>query len=146
MPSRKTLKSVVRSLTESFASLTNHVGDDYVMGHVVYTAWQTGGTNLRVDLLSGQIEPSPLSVPPVQDAIRAYVAWLPRLVKQSNSDVQFVKAAHLEITVNPTVRRHHAEGAFVESPFTCTIQITDDRGKVYSHTVSDWWYPEMTPI
>lgn len=38
MPSHKTLKSVVRGLAESFTSLMNYWGDDYVMGHVVYAA------------------------------------------------------------------------------------------------------------
>jgi hypothetical protein len=39
MPIRKTLKSVARSLAESFTGLVNCIGDDYVMGHVVQTAW-----------------------------------------------------------------------------------------------------------
>ena len=53
MPSHKTLKSVARSLADSFTSLMNFAGDDYVMGHAVLAAWQTGATEFRVDLLTG---------------------------------------------------------------------------------------------
>ena len=54
MASHKTLKSVVRNFAESFASLSNHRGDDYVMGHLVYAAWETKGRRCRVDLLIRQ--------------------------------------------------------------------------------------------
>ena len=50
MASHKTLKSVATSLAQSFTSLMNYSGDDYVTGHLVYAAWQTGGTECRVDL------------------------------------------------------------------------------------------------
>jgi len=71
MPSHKTLKSVVRSLVESFTSLMNYRGNDYVMGHVLYAAWATGATELCVDLLTGQASPSPLLDPPVREGSQA---------------------------------------------------------------------------
>ena len=66
MASHKALKSVVRSLAESFTSLMNYAGDDYVMGHVVYAAWSSGSTGFQVDLLSGATDSSPLLVPEVR--------------------------------------------------------------------------------
>ena len=33
----------------------------------------------------------------------------------------------------------------VGTPATGMIRIVDDRGKVNSHTIADWWYPERTP-
>ena len=145
MASHKSLKSVVRSMVDSFTSLMNYSGDDYVMGHIVYAAWATGGTELRVDLVTGRASPSPLLVPLVRDAVARYVAWFPAMVKDSNSDMQFVTAAELLVTVDPSQRRNLAGSSFQESPFRCSVRITDDRGKVYEHEVDEWWYPEKSP-
>lgn len=145
MPSRKTLKSVVASLAQSFTSLMNYVGDDYVMGHIVCAAWATGSTRLRVDLLSGATDGSSLWVPEVRDAVAGYVKRLPALVLGSNSSLDFVAAAELVLTVDPTIRRPAGETGFHESPFTCTARVVDDRGKAYVHAIEGWWFPEKAP-
>ena len=145
MPSHKTLKSVVRSLAESYTSLMNHWYDDYVMGHIVWAAWQSGATSMRADLLSRRIDPSPLWVLPAHISINSMMFDFPDLVARSNSSVEFIKSAELIITVDPTMRRPHEGTDLWESPFTCTVTIVDDRGKTYSHTIADWWYPERNP-
>lgn len=145
MPKHKTLKSVVASLAQSFTSCMNYVGDDYVMGHIVWAAWATGATRLRVDLLSGATDGSPLWVPEVRDAVAGYVKRLPTLVLGSSSSVDFVAAAELVVTVDPTTRRPAGEKGHQESPFTCTVRIVDDRGKEYVHEIRDWWLPEKVP-
>ena len=142
MASHKPLKSVVRSLAESFTSLMNYRADDYIMGHVVLAAWSTGARELRVDLLSGATDASALLTPPVRDSVARYVEWLPDIVRRSNSDLEFVTEAELLVSIDPTTRRPHGDA--YESPFTCTVRIVDDRGKVYSHRIQDWWYPEKT--
>jgi hypothetical protein len=142
MATHKTLKSVVRNLAESFISLMNYRGDDYVLGHVVFAAWQSGGTGFRADLLTGAVDVSPLLVPTVRDSVASYVKWLPEMVRRSNSDPSFVAEAELLVTVDPHTRRTHGTSGFFESPFTCTVWIVDDRGKEYSHRISGWWYPE----
>lgn len=142
MATYKTLKSVVRSVAESFTSLMNHRGNDYVMGHIIRAAWETNATGFRVDLLTGATDSSPLLVPHVRDSIASQVRWLPDLVHRSNSDLQFIVQAELIVSVDPKVRRPHGDSGFYESPFTCTVRIVDDRGKVYSHDISAWWYPE----
>lgn len=142
MATHKTLKSVVRSVAESFTSLMNYRDDDYVMGHVVRAAWRTNATEFRVDLLTGATDSSPLLVPPVRDSVAGYVQWLPDTVQRSNSDLKFISEAELIVSVDPEVRRPHRVSGSYESPFTCTVRLVDDRGKVYSHRISDWWYPE----
>jgi hypothetical protein len=144
MASHKTLKSVVRGLAESFTSLMNYVADDYVMGHVVYAAWASGATGFRVNLLTGATDPSPLLVWQVRESVSRLVKWLPDILRRSNSSLAFVREAELEITVDPTTRRRCANG-FCESPFSCTVRIVDDRGKVYLYCIQDWWYPEKVP-
>ena len=145
MASHKALKSVVRGVAESFTSLMNYAGDDYVMGHVVHTAWATGATEFRVDLLSGKTDDSPLLAGHVGDAVRRQVEWLPDLIRRSKADLDFVTKAELVVTVDPIIRRPLHGSAFYESPYTCTVRIIDDRGKEYSHCIRDWWYPEKVP-
>lgn len=145
MATHKTLKSVVRNVVESFTSLMNYRGDDYVMGHVVRAAWLTEAKQFRVDLLTGATDTSPLLVPHVRDSIASYVQRLPDTIRRSNSDLKFVSEAELLVSVDPATRRPHGNSGFYESPFTCTVRIVDDRGKVYSHRISDWWYPEKVP-
>ena len=67
------------------------------------------------------------------------------MVHQSNSDPNFVREAELLVTVDPQAPRRHGTSEFFESPFTCTVRVVDDRGKEYSHRISDWWYPERVP-
>ncbi len=145
MASHKSLKSVVRSFAESFTSLMNYRGDDYVMGHIVYAAWSTGATGFRVDLLRGTMDDSPLLGGVVRESLARYVQWFPDIVRRSNSDLRFVAEAELLVTVDPIVRRLRSDSQFYESPFSCTVRIVDDRGKEYSHRIEDWWYPEKVP-
>lgn len=145
MASHKTLKSVVRSLAESFTSLMNYSGDDYVLGHLVYTAWKTGATTCHVDLINGLIDPSPLVIPPVQESIMHYVRWLPDLVNRSQSEMSFIASAELVITIDPNNRWPYRKTNFQESPFSCAVRIMDDRGKIYAHRITGWWYPEKKP-
>lgn len=145
MASHKALKSVVRSQAESFTSLMNYHGDDYVMGHIILAAWHTGATSLRVHLLTGDTDSSPLLTPEVRDSIARYVQLFPDLVRRSNSSLDFVSDAELVINVDPTERRGGFTNPFLSSPYTCEARIVDDRGKVYAHRISGWWYPEKNP-
>ena len=145
MASHKTLASVVTSLAQSFTSLMNYQGDDYVMGHIVHAAWSSGSTRFRVDLLSGATDSSPLLVPLVRDSVVRYVGWFPDIVRRSESSMEFIVEAELLITVDPTTRRPCGHAGFLESPFTCTVRIIDDRRKLYLHEIKDWWYPEKVP-
>jgi hypothetical protein len=142
MPSHKVLKGIVRSFVESFASSMNYSEDDYVMGHIVEAARRTGATELRVNILTGQLSSSPLAVRPVKASIERRVSYFPQFVAGSSSSMEFITAAEMVITVDPTKNRPVPGSKYLESPFTCTLSIVDDRGKVYSYTLSDWWYPE----
>lgn len=143
MPSHKVLKSVVVSVAGSFTSLMNYSDGDYVMGHLVRAVWASGDPELHVDLLSGHASPEPLLVKPVADAVRRYADWFPELVSRHRSTMDFVSKAHLVVRFDPTVKRPvRLHSTCLESPYTCTVSITDDRGKVYAASLSGWWFPE----
>jgi len=57
--------------------------------------------------------------------------------------MDFVSSAIMtvEFELNQT-RPYLNDNQIIESPFTCEIIITDDRGKEYKHKHKGWWFPE----
>lgn len=142
MATHKSLQGVVGNVVGSFTSQLNHVDGDYVLGHVVRAAWESGGTELRVDLLSGAIEPTPLAVPAVRAAVAHYVFIFPGLVASSGSDMAFVAAVEMVITVDPSERVDLFRRSGQKSPYRCAVCVTDNRGKLYAFEERGWWSPE----
>jgi hypothetical protein len=139
----KVLRGVAHSLAHSFTSLMNYVGNDYVMGHLLRRARDTGEATLRVDVLTGWASPPALLSHEIAGSVRRYCEWFPKLVASHKSDMQFVRAARLSVSFDLSKRRpvRHAPD-LVESPYVCSVEIEDDRGKTWSAEVRDWWYPE----
>jgi hypothetical protein len=143
MAQYKVLRGVANSFAHSFTSLMNYVGNDYVMGHLLRRARETGEAVLNVDLLAGSDSPSALLTSEVAGSVRRYVEWFPKLVIRHKTEMQYVRAARLSVTFELSTRRpvRHAPD-LEESPYVCRVEIEDDRGKVWSSEVRDWWYPE----
>ena len=141
----KVLKSVAHSFGHSFVSLLNYANDDYVMGHLLTAARSTRSSTLLVDILTGKAAPETLLVPPVRDSIRRYCKWFPDLVARHRTEMIFIATARMTVSFNLTVERpvRHAPN-LIESPFLCSVEIEDDRGKVWRAEIKDWWFPEAT--
>ena len=146
MPRHKTLKSVARSIADSFISGLNYRDDDYVMGHLVVAAQRTESSVLEVDLLSGESRPAELLSPPVLESIESYRRRFKDLVTRSQSDPGFVASAQLRIDFDLTkTKRVRSYGRGTpQSPYRCTVTIVDDRGRKYSAAVTGWWSPGPT--
>ncbi len=143
MPGYKVLRSVARSVADQFTSLTNYVGDDYVMGHLLKAARESGEKVLTVDLLTGRAKPPALLAPDVARSVAWYSNNFPDLVRRSGSDISFVREARMTVSFDISVRRPRYRGdRLPESPYRCDVLITDDRGKQFAASVSGWWYPE----
>ena len=143
---RKVLKSVARSVADSFTSLMNWGGDDYVMGYILNAARQSGRTTLEIDLLSAQASPEELLTPPVRRAVETYSARFRSLVTASGSDPSFIAAARLKLQFDISVAEpvRHASHLH-QSPYVCTTTIEDDRAKLYESVLTGWWFPEVEP-
>jgi hypothetical protein len=139
----KVLQSVAHSFAHSFTSLMNYAGDDYVMGHLLRRARESGETSLVVDILTGSASPPALLRGETGRSVRRYCEWFPKLVASHKSEMQFIRAAQMSVTFELSERRpvRHAPG-LEESPYVCRVQIEDDRGKTWSAELRDWWYPE----
>ena len=143
MPSHKKLQSVSRSIADSFTSLMNYRGTDYVMGHLLKAARASGTGRLEVDLLSGTASPEALLVPPVAGSVYAYCRDFQSLVERSGSDITFVRKAVMSMEFDISISRPYANAThLMESPYTCVVAIEDDRGNMYPTELKGWWYPE----
>jgi hypothetical protein len=142
MPSRKKLQVVAHNVVESFLSQLNYWYRDYVIGHVIRAAWDTGATNLQLDLLSGKTNQSALLSRPVSESLNSYVKDFPDLVRRTQSDMEFIKTAEFEITVDPKTKRLYRGTNILESPYTCLVRIVDDKNEIYTYTKSDWAFPD----
>jgi hypothetical protein len=145
LPSHKALKGIVHSFVQSLTSELTWYDGDYFIGHIIKAGWRTGATELKSNILTGQIDPSPLLTRPVTETINRYVKNFPSLVTRSQSSIEFIVSAELIITVDPIKKRPNITIKSTESPFTCTLRILDKRGKIYSYTLDDWWIPESEP-
>ena len=105
MLSHKRLKGLARDLVESFNSSMNYVKNDHVVGHIILATLRTGAAELHANLLTGQMEPSPLLVQPVIDSIQQLVRRFPDQVKRCNSSMDFVRSAELIVTIDPAKKR-----------------------------------------
>jgi len=143
MASHKVLRSVTRSLADSFTSLMNYRGDDYVMGHLLTAARASGASSLHVDLLRGEGTPAELMIGPVAGSVMDYCASFPSLVQRSGSDIAFVQAAELNLDYDLAVSRpYRLFPSVIESPYVCLVTIQDDRGRYYESRLTGWWFPE----
>ena len=146
MPKHKVLKSVVRSLADSFTSLMNYWQDDYVMGHLLSAARDSGQTTLKVDLMSGSAGPHELLVSPVAQSVKSYCDDFRDLVKRSGADPAFVASATLQVEFDTSVELPLHRGSQIkQSPYVCTAILEDDRGKTYESRLTGWWFPEKKP-
>jgi hypothetical protein len=146
VPKRKVLKSVARSVADSFTSLMNYWQDDYVMGHLLTAARQSGKTTLAVDLLSGISSPDDLLTPPVASSVKRYCDDFRGLVIRSGADPAFVTSATLQVAFDTSISLPlHRDTLYEQSPYVCLVRVVDDRGKIYESTLKGWWFPEKLP-
>ena len=143
----KVLKSVAHSFGHSFTSLMNYRGDDYVMGHLLRRAQEVGEDTLFVDILAAKAAPRSLLVKEVAASVDAYCDWFPRMIEAHRTEMKYVRGARMTIQFDLRTRRpvRHAP-AYYESPFTCRVEIEDNRGKIWAAELKDWWYPESGTV
>jgi hypothetical protein len=137
--SLKALKSVAHDEVESFTSLMNYWGNNYVMELIIISAWNTGKSELKIDFINGKTNITPLMTLPVRQSVNSYIIKFPDFVKRSQSDISVVKKAEMTITIqhfqDSSNQHQKPRSAF----YHCKFEIVDDRGKIYSYEKKDWW-------
>ena len=147
MAQYKTLKSVTHNFIHSFLSLMNFYKDDYTLGHIQKQMMLTGLNKLEIDILKNEIKPIEVLTEPIQKSIDGYIKWFPRLIKDSNSDLDLIKEAKLTIEFDLSKSRICSFAPEkIENPYICIFSIIDDRDKEYKYEFKDWWFPEAFVI
>lgn len=142
----KVIKSAAHNFGHSFVSTMNYLADDYVMSHLARAAVASGEAELRVDLISGHAEPAALVTPPVSESIEDRLVWFPHLLASHGITPSVICGAKMSIRYD--LARRSPDMAFpgyFQMPFTCTVEILDDRGKVHVGEVRDWWSADERP-
>jgi hypothetical protein len=141
----KVLKSVAHNIGHSFTSLMNYAGDDYVMGHILRLARQSGVDTLTIDFVKEEAGPPELLAEPISEIPGRYTQFFWDLVRRQGSDRSSVRAATLVLRYNLAINRPlHRNPALMESPYECDVRITDTRGKNYAAHFHAWWSPERS--
>jgi len=142
----KVLKSIAHNLGHSFTSLMNYYYNDYIMGHLLARARETGLSELKLDFIRKTAEPKDLNVPPISESVNNYFESFPDFVQKSGSHLKYISSANMTISYDLNVYRP-LDGVLqlTASPYKCYVEIIDDRGKAYTAQFKGWWYPEKTP-
>jgi hypothetical protein len=142
----KVLKSVAHNLGHSFTSLMNYRQDDYVMGHILTRARETGSSDLILDFVRKTAEPKTLNVGPIARSVKNYFERFPQLLRQEGSDPRYISSTKVHISYDLAVSRPvRGSPGLLESPYKCRVEIIDDRGKKYTAELTGWWYPQKIP-
>lgn len=136
MPSRKPLKSVARSVADSFTSLMNYFDNGYVLDHLVEAAHTSRKTKLEVDLLRSTAGPPELLTEPVRKSVEYYCAGFSELVERSGSDPSMVTSATLTVEIQLDGPQALPRS---RTRVDCTTTIVDDRGKAYETVLTQAW-------
>src|SRR2546425_10076739 len=100
----KAIRSAVHNFGHSFTSTLNYVGDDHVMTHLLRAAVRLGKNQLRVNLLSGTVEPDGFVNSDVRQSIDAYVRWFPQHLSAHRVEAKAIVRADMSIMFDPTRR------------------------------------------
>lgn len=143
MASHKVLKSISHNFSHSFISLTNYVGNDYFLGHLLKRVHKTNLNKIEIDVLNGSASPQELLTESMRFSIDNHKNWFSSLVVDSCSSMTFIVKATLTITFDiKRIDSQEFKNRVLPSPFECVMIITDDKGREYKSVHSDWWFPE----
>lgn len=136
----KVLPSIAHNVAQALTRPSHeHEDDRHLLGDLLGDARKTGQSTLRVDLMTGDATPDALVTRSLARAMARYVQGFPALVAGHGSDMQYVKAARLQITFDLAGERpaEDASGR-KESPYTLRVEIDDDRGKTWHAELHGW--------
>jgi hypothetical protein len=137
MASRRVLTGVAESTARAFSSRNNDLDGWWVPG-LLLDAMPAADPDYALDLLSGVAtpEPSEAGLRLLGPAWARYLVWL---LDRYGVARRYVESANLSMRFDRTrlVHSHiyevHARP--LDHPFTCRVEITDDRGRIHARSV-----------
>jgi hypothetical protein len=143
----KVLHSIAHNFGQSFVGASRARADDHLLEHLLADCRRTQERTLWVDIFTGEAKPDVLVSRTLARALERYVREFPDLVAGAHTDMQVVKAARMELTFDLSTERPRADATNrLESPYVCTVEIDDDRGKTWTAELRGWCAPEMRGV
>ena len=146
MPSRRILKSVAHDVSEALVSRNDDLGGYWTLGQLLAHVLASNNPSFKVDLVCGTSTPSLIGTPlsPLPSSW-AGIFWknvehqkVPRaLVARATAALDFELTRGRPAALHPSL---------VEYPFTCRLQIEDDRGRTYTGTTEAWCFPHNPAV
>lgn len=139
MPKHKVLKSVAHNVADSFVSLMNWGGDDYVMGVLLTNAYDTGVCEYFIDFISGAHSDVFLKKQ-LKHVVEHYSKMFWGNIESQGATKEFVKSARLEVSFNlAKTRPVYGSSKSKESPYSCKVMLIDDKAVDHGVVLTGWW-------
>ena len=145
MPKYKNIKSVAHNLGHSFLSDMNSVGSGRAFTMVADAIYQAAKAAqvpvVRIDLISGTIEPSAIETKPIREAVAHYRRRLPELAVSQSVEPRMIRHATLTLQFDLTAGRPGKYYPEREIPkVEALVEIFDDRGTRHEAHPTNWPY------
>ena len=137
------LRSAAHHFADSFCSRTNLVDDASLgrpsfMGYMITLSEEHHVSELRIDILTGETEPSALRTPAMLTVVEYYREWWPKLLARHDVPFDRIRQTKLHLTLDMP-RRSRSSVFRNEVPYMCEVEVLDDMGVVRRGRVSDAW-------
>jgi hypothetical protein len=116
-------------------------GKAYVMvpDEIYRVAKAANEPRVRIDLMTGQVEPPALATKLIRESAEMYTRKLPHLLESQSVQPQMVRSAFLDLTfdlANPRASLYHPHEDL--PTFECTVTLDDDRGISHDAHPTNW--------
>jgi len=136
MPTRKDLKGICAGIAFSFSSRNNDVDGYWAMGILYKVASEAGTNKFKLNLMSGESDPSFKYSWRVASPFYEYL--IQQIAKKGLEEFQVTDAiVELEFGIQPTTRQESYRPTLGEI-FSCRVIITDDLGKEHIFEKHSW--------
>ena len=139
----KNIKSVAHNIGHSFLSDMNMLGSGrafvLVPEEIYWVAKAANEATVRIDLITGEVEPPAVATPNVTESAAIYARKLPDLLLSQSVEPQMVRSAFLQLEfdfANPGVSR--SEPTLELPNVRCTVVLDDDRGISHEAHPENW--------
>lgn len=135
----KNISSALHNFADSFTSDSNVGEGDVSLAYLARRAIRTHQGEFWFDILEGTCGPVELAIPPVDASVKAYTAWLPKLLESQNIHRAVLRSVSLTLTFDLTrVSRSIGFPDSSEMPVDCVVSAIDDRGKGHTVKLRRW--------
>jgi hypothetical protein len=143
MAKYKNIKSVAHNIGHSFLSDMNMLGSGrgfvLVPEEIYWVAKSANEPKIRIDLMTGEVEPQSVATRNITESAAIYARMLPKLLASQSVEPSMVRSAFLELEFDFAHTGVSRSEPPLELPnVTCTVTLDDDRGISHEVHPKNW--------